>query len=105
MFARNAHFRVRSLDMAAEFARTLENEVLPLLRKQKGFKGEITLSNPGSLERISISLWENKSNAEAYNVNVYQQVLKILSKVIDGAPKIRTFEAVALNLDHGTAER
>ena len=106
MFARNAHFRVKSLNMAADFARTLENEILPLLRKQKGFKGEITLSNPGNMERISISLWENKSNAEAYDVNVYPQVLKILSKVIDGTPKIRTFEAVALNLDNGTsAER
>ena len=102
MFARNAHFRVKALSMAAEFTRTLENEVLPLLRKQEGFKGEITLSNPGNLERISISLWENKSNAEAYDANIYPQVLKILSKVIDGKPKIRTFEAVALNLDHGT---
>jgi hypothetical protein len=100
MFARNAHFRVRSLNMAAEFAQTMDNEVLPLLRKQKGFKGEITLSNPGNLERISISLWENKSNAEAYDANVYAQVLKILSKLIDGKPKIRIFESVALNLDH-----
>ncbi|MGB8888793.1 MAG: hypothetical protein WCC87_18840 [Candidatus Korobacteraceae bacterium] len=101
MYARNAHFRVRSLDQAAEFAQTLENEVLPLLRRQPGFKGEITLSNPSNLERISISLWDNQSNAEAYAANVYSQVLKILAKVIDGAPKIRTFEAVALNLDDG----
>ncbi len=50
-----------------------------------------------------MSLWENKSQAEAYDANVYPQVLKILAKVIDGTPKIRTFEAVALNLDHGTA--
>ena len=102
MFARNAHFRVKSLNMAADFSRALENEVLPLLRKQEGFKGEITLSNPGNMERISISLWENKSNAEAYDINVYPQVLKILSKVIDGTPKIRIFEDVALNLDHRT---
>ena len=105
MFARNAHFRVRSLNMAAEFSQTLENEVLPLLRKQKGFKGEITLSNPGNLERISISLWDNKGNAEAYDANVYAQVLKILSKVIEGKPKIRIFESVALNLDSTVAER
>ena len=105
MFARNAHFRVKSLNMAAEFAQTMDNEVLPLLRKQKGFKGEITLSNPGNLERISISLWDNKSNAEAYDANVYAQVLKILSKVIDGRPKIRIFESVALNLDGTAAER
>jgi hypothetical protein len=102
MFARNAHFRVKSINMAAEFSRTFENDILPLLRKQEGFKGEITLSNPGSLERIAISLWENKNQAEAYNANVYPQVLKILGKVIDGTPKIRIFEAVTLNLDHGT---
>ena len=106
MFARNAHFRVKSLNMAAEFTQTLENKILPLLRKEKGFKGEITLSNPGSLERISISLWENKSNAEAYNANVYPQVLKILSNVIDGTPTIRIFEGAVLNLNHETlAER
>lgn len=106
MFARNSHFRVKSLNMAAEFSRILENNILPLLRQQKGFRGEITLSNPGNLERISISLWESESTAEAYNANIYPQVLKILSKVIDGTPKIRTFESVALNLDHGTvAER
>ena len=105
MFARNAHFRVKSLNLAADFAQTLENEVLPLLRKQKGFRGEITLSNPGNLERISISLWDNKSNAEAYDAKIYAQVLKILSKVIDGKPKIRIFESVALNLDGTVAER
>ena len=103
MYARNAHFRVKSLDMAGDFARTLEREILPLIRKQKGFKGEITLSNPGSLERISISLWESKGNAEAYNANVYPKVLKILSALIDGTPKIRIFEGVALNLDPGPA--
>jgi hypothetical protein len=102
MFARNCHFRLKSLTMAAEFARTIENEVLPLLRQQEGFKGEITLANPGSLEQIAMSLWENKNDAEAYNANVYPQVLKILARVMDVTPKIRTFEAVTLNVDHGT---
>ncbi len=102
MFARSAHFRLKSLSVAAEFARTIDNEVIPFLRQQEGFKGEITLSNPGSLERIAISLWENKHNAEAYNANVYPHVLKILAKVIDGTPQIRTFEAVTLKVDQGT---
>lgn len=101
MFARSAHFRVKSLDLAGEFALTLQNQVVPLLRRQEGFKGEITLSNPGSLERISISLWENSSNADAYNANIYPQVLKILSKVIDGGPKIVIFENLVLNLNNG----
>jgi hypothetical protein len=106
MFARSAHFRVRSLDLAAEFTRTLEDEILPLLRKEEGFKGEITLSNPGNLERISISLWEKESQADTYAAKIYPQVLKMLSKVIDGAPKIRTFEDIAFNLgDTSIAQR
>jgi heme-degrading monooxygenase HmoA len=105
MFARNAHFRVKSLSMAEEFARTFQKEVVPLLRAQEGFKGEVMLSNPGSLERITISLWETKDHAEAYDANVYPKVLKILAKVVDGTPKIRTFEAATLSVDQGTAER
>jgi hypothetical protein len=106
MFARSAHFRVKSLDLAAEFTRTLEDEILPLLQEEEGFKGEITLSNPGDLERISMSLWEKESQAEAYAANIYPQVLKMLSRLIDGAPQILTFEDIAFNLgDTPIAER
>jgi hypothetical protein len=86
--------------MAAEFARTFENEILPLLRRQAGFRGEITLSNPGSLEQIAISLWENKDDAEVYNADIYPQISRILAELIVGTPRIRTYEAVTLNLDH-----
>ena len=75
MFARNVSFRLKS-NMFSDYTRTFENEILPLLRKQKGFKDEITLSNPGSLDAIAISLWDSKANAEAYNTNTYPGVVK-----------------------------
>jgi len=93
MFARNVSFRLKS-NMHSDYTRTLENEILPLLRKQKGFKDEITLSNPESQDAITISLWENKANAEAYNTNGYPEVLRTLAKLIDGTPRVQTFEAV-----------
>ena len=93
MFARNVSFRLKS-NMLSDYTRTFENEILPLLRKQKGFKDELTLSNPSSLDAIAISLWENKAHAEAYNTSTYPQVLKTLARLIDGTPKIQTFEAV-----------
>jgi hypothetical protein len=93
MFARNVYFHLKS-NMLSDYTRTLENEILPLLRKQKGFKDEITLSNPSSLDATAISLWENKANAEAYNTNTYPEVLRTLGKFIDGTPKVQTFEAV-----------
>ena len=93
MFARMVSVHLKS-NMLSDYTRTFENQVLPLLRKQKGFKDEITLSNPGSLDPIAISLWENKANADAYNTNTYPEVLKTFARIIDGTPKVQTFEAV-----------
>ena len=93
MFARNVLIHLKS-NMLSDYTRTFEKDVLPLLRKQKGFKDELTLSNPGSADVIAISLWESKANAEAYNTNTYPEVLKTLARMVDGTPKVQTFEAV-----------
>ena len=93
MFARNVSIHLKS-NMLSDYNRSFENEILPLLRKQKGFKDEITLSNPSSLDVIAISLWESKTNAEAYNTNTYPEVLKTLARMVDGTPKVQTFESV-----------
>ena len=94
MFARNVSIHLKS-NMLSDYTRTFEKDVLPLLRKQKGFTDEITLSNPGSLDVIAISLWENRADAEAYNTNTYPEVLKTFARMIDGTPQVQTFEAVA----------
>ena len=93
MYARSVSFRLKS-NMQSDYTRTFENEILPLLRKQKGFKDEITFLNPASQDAIAITLWESKSNADEYNTNTYPQVLKTLTNVIDGTPRVQTFETV-----------
>jgi hypothetical protein len=93
MFARNVSIHLKS-NMLSDYTRSFENDILPLLRKQKGFKDEITLSNPGSLDVVAIGLWENKANAEAYNTNTYPEVLKTFARMIDGTPRVQTFESV-----------
>jgi hypothetical protein len=93
MYARNVTFRVKA-NMQSDYTHTVENQILPLLQKQKGFKEEINLCSPGSQDAVSISLWEHKSNADDYNTRVYPEVLKTLAKVIDGTPRVQTFETV-----------
>ncbi|MGA2904631.1 MAG: hypothetical protein ABSD98_12415 [Candidatus Korobacteraceae bacterium] len=93
MYARNVSFRLKT-NMQSDYTRTFENQILPLLRKQKGFKDEITLSNPGSQDAVAISLWENKANADDYTTNTYPQVLKTFANVIDGTPRVQAFETV-----------
>ena len=101
MFARSVSIHVKS-NMLSDYSRTFENEILPLLRKQKGFKDEITLSNPGNPEVTAISLWDNKASADSYNTQTYPEVLKKFSSMIDGTPKVHTYEAVISTL-HKTA--
>ncbi len=99
MYARNVSFRLKS-NMQSDYTRTFENQILPLLRKQKGFKDEITLSNPGSQDAVAITLWENKSDADLYNTNTYPQVMKSLANIIDGTPKVQTFETINSTFHH-----
>jgi len=93
MFARNVSIHLKS-NMLSDYTRTFEKNVLPLLRQQKGFRDEITLSNPGSVDVIAISLWDTRANAEAYDTNAYPEVLRTLARMIDGTPQVQTFEAV-----------
>src|SRR5205809_7638125 len=91
MFARHLTIRLKP-NSIPEFTRTLENEVIPLLRKQKGFQDEITFVVPGGTEAVAISLWDQKENAEAYGRAVYPQVLRALTKVVEGTPQVQTSE-------------
>jgi hypothetical protein len=93
MFARNVLFHLKP-NTRSEYLLTFENQVLPLLRKQQGFKDEITLCNFGSTDAIAISLWENKADADNYDTSTYPHVLKTLERVIDGTPKVQTFASV-----------
>ena len=97
MYARNVTFRIKA-HMQPDYTHAFENQILPLLRKQKGFKEEITLCNPNSPEAVSISLWEHKSDADEYNTHFYPEVLKMLAKTIEGTPRVQTFETVATSI-------
>jgi hypothetical protein len=97
MFARNISIHLKS-NMLSDYTRCFEKDILPLLRKQNGFKDEITLASPGGVDVTAISLWENKNDADTYNTNTYPQVLKTLARFIEGAPQVHTFDVVTSTL-------
>ena len=55
MFARSISIHLKP-NTVAEFTRLIETETLPLLRKQKGFRDEMTFVVPGGSEAVGISL-------------------------------------------------
>ena len=97
MFARNVSIHLKS-NMLSDYTRTFEKEVLPLLRKQNGFKDEIIFAGSGGIDVTAISLWENKADAEAYNTNTYPQVWKTMARFIEGMPEVQTSDVVNFDL-------
>jgi heme-degrading monooxygenase HmoA len=97
MFARNVSINLRP-NTLSEFLKTIENEIVPLLRKQKGFQDEMTLSIPGGIEVAAVSFWDRKEDAQGYHSSGYPKVLKILDKFLDRTPHVRTFEVVSSTL-------
>lgn len=91
MFARNVHMQLKP-NSATQFTQTLEKEVIPLLRKQQGFRDEIAFLAPNETDAYSISFWDSKEKADAYNRAGYPEVLKALAKVVEGTPQLQTYE-------------
>ncbi len=103
MFTRHVTMRLKR-NAAPELTKTLEDVLIPLLRKQKGFRDEITFVAPERLEAVSVSFWDTKEDAEAYNRAAYPEALKLLSSVVENNPKVQTFE-VATSTFHQLAAR
>jgi hypothetical protein len=91
MFARRVHVHLKP-DSVAALTQKMDKEVIPILRKLKGFQDEIGFVSQSGVEAFSISLWDRAESAEAYNRSTYPAILKILSKLIEGTPKVDTFD-------------
>ncbi len=92
MFARTVRMHLKP-NSVAQFTETMERDVIPLLRKQQGFRDEITLlPADGSGDAVAISFWEKRENADAYQRDAYLDVLTAVAKVADGTPNVQTSE-------------
>ena len=91
MFARRVTMELKS-NSAEQLTQKVEKEILPMLRKQKGFQDEISFIATGGTKAFAISLWDRSESADAYNRETYPEVVKILARFIEGTPKVDTYE-------------
>ena len=91
MFARRVYIRLKA-DCVAELTEKIDKEVIPMLRKLKGFQDEITFVTSSRTEAFAISLWDRAESAEVYNRTIYPAVIDIVSKYIVGTPQLETFD-------------
>jgi quinol monooxygenase YgiN len=98
--ARNVHFQVKS-GKEREFTALFENDVIPMLRKQEGFREYYTLATPRYV--LGITIWEDRKSAEKFSTTTYPAVLAKLGAVLEGTPKVETYDITSSK--HFTAVR
>jgi len=91
MYARSVSFHLKP-GRSAEFTQIVEKDIIPVLRKQKGFQDEIAFVAPGGAHAVGISLWDLKENASAYARGAYPAVLKALEQLVEGTPQVEMYE-------------
>lgn len=95
MFARHVTLKLRA-DSVAKFARVIESEVTPLLRKQEGFLHQVTLLSPERAGAVVITFWDQKESEEAFNRTRNPEILRSLLEVVEGTPEVDLFEVIAV---------
>lgn len=83
-----------------ELRARLDQDVLPILRKQKGFVDELVLNSDRETGHVlAISLWTTRDDAERYQREQYEKIAEILRPGLSGEPRVNTFN-VDLSTPH-----
>ena len=90
MFARKVSVRLKA-DAAGQFIQKIENDIIPLLRKQQGFLDEITLISASGKEMYAYSFWECSEDAGRYERTAFGEVTNLLSGLFDGPVRVHTY--------------
>ncbi len=99
MFARVVDLNCKP-EKVGELRTRLDQDILPLLRKQKGFVDELVLNSDQETGHVlAISLWNTREDAERYQRDLYSKIAEQLRPAINGEPLVRTFN-VDLSTPH-----
>jgi hypothetical protein len=97
MFACKLYMYLKN-DGVLAFKLKVEGEIIPVLQKRRGFLEQIIFLYLNGREVQAFSLWETAEDAEAYNRETYPQIRRMLASVIEGNPRIETFEVLSSTL-------
>ena len=102
MYTRVVELNTKS-GKASELTTIINNNVLPILKKQAGFVDETLLVSDTDSDRVlALSFWNTREDAERYNREQYPAVHEMVRHLLETEPAIRTFNVDA-STTHKTA--
>jgi quinol monooxygenase YgiN len=76
-----------------QLADTIDEKILPILKKQKGFVDEtVFVSDKEDNRVLAQGFWNTKEDAEQYHHAEYQKVYETIRHLLESEPVIRTFD-------------
>ena len=100
MFTRVVEIRTKP-GKTRDFSATLNEKVMPILKRQPGFVDEITLVSNTEPDRvIALSFWESQADAERYHSEQYASVTEILRPLLELQPRIQTYDVDTSTTHH-----
>jgi heme-degrading monooxygenase HmoA len=72
--------------------RKFEEKVIPTLRKQPGFRDEVSFWDADKGESVAISFWDTEADERKYAKDFYPEILKSLTGLIEETPFVKRFE-------------
>jgi hypothetical protein len=91
MFTHRAKIQLKP-NSFTELSQQIQNNIMPALRRQKGFCHGVTSIDTIWLTAIEETRWETREDAETYERIGYPETLKTLSAVINAEPVTSIFE-------------
>jgi heme-degrading monooxygenase HmoA len=92
MFTRVVEITSKS-GKARELCNTIDDKVLPILKKQAGFVDETVLVSDTEPNRIlALSFWNTREDAQRYEREQFDTVQKTVQHLLETAPVVQTFD-------------
>jgi len=91
MFTRVVELTSKS-GKAREMCNTIDDKVLPILKRQTGFVDEIVIVSDAEPDHVlALSFWNKQEDAQRYEREQFETVQKTIQHLMEAAPVVRTF--------------
>ena len=92
MYARAVTIQFQ-LGKVSEASSIVKDSIVPAMKGQKGFKGQLLLTQKDTGKAISINLWETEADLTAFeNSPLYKELLRKLGSLLAGPPAGERYE-------------
>lgn len=92
MYARAVNIQFHA-DKVAEASQIVKGDILPVLKEQKGFQGQLLLTQPDTGKAISINFWEAEADLTAFESSpLYRELMGKLAGVLAEPPAGERYE-------------